>query len=281
MSTLSVIIPTVLKDVALLQRAIDSVLLSNTTEVEVIVVNDNSNIDIASIAVLKRYLTKNITFINNEGESRAAGARNFGVKKATTELITFLDDDDFILPGRLESMLASFKEQQDNNVVLISTGRIYEYNDFQKIEVVKGQVFGRLKLSDINVHNQIDIGFIVKRELFELLDGFDTSFTNLEDWDFIIRCLEYGDAYKIESYSYVVKNDVNPNRVSNNDHYGLNELGKKYKIKFGEQWYYKIKTQELRSLGKLNFFNLCSLFFKARNFYPVKNYLAELVGKYR
>ncbi len=275
-SSLSVIIPTVLKDTLLLCRAIDSVLLSNNIEVEVIVVNDNPTIDITSIAALGRYITKNITFINNEGKSRAAGARNFGVKKATTDLITFLDDDDFILPGRLESMLASFNEQQVNNVVLISTGRLYEYNNFQKVEVVKKQLFGILKLSDINVHNQIDIGFVVKKELFESLKGFDTSFTNLEDWDFIIRCLEYGDAYKVESYSYIVKNDVDPNRVSHNDHLGLRELADKHKAKFGKQWFYKIKTQELRSLKKLSFFKACALCIKTNSFYPMKNYLATL-----
>lgn len=275
MTTLSVIIPTMLKSIELLQRAIESVLLTRTIDVEVIVVNDNSKADIAFVSALNMYQSK-ITLVNNKGVNRAAGARNFGVKVASGELITFLDDDDFILPGRLESMLASFNEQQVNNVVLISTGRLYEYNNFQKVEVVKKQLFGTLKLSDINVHNQIDIGFIVKKELFESLKGFDTSFTNLEDWDFIIRCLEYGDAYKVESYSYVVKNDVDPNRVSHNDHLGLRELADKHKNKFGKQWFYKIKTQELRSLKKLSFFKACALCIKTNSFYPMKNYLATL-----
>jgi hypothetical protein len=242
-------------------------------------VNDNSSIDIMSIADLMSYQTKNIIFVNNQGVNRAAGARNFGVSISTSQLVTFLDDDDFILPGRLDCMLDSFHQQKANNVVLISTGRIYEYNDFQRIEVVKGQKFGRLMLSDINLHNQIDIGFMIERKLFESLNGFDTSFTNLEDWDFIIRCLEYGDAYKVESYSYVVKNDVNPNRVSNNDHYGLNELSEKYKNKFGYQWFYKIKAQEMRSLNKLSFIRMLELLIKAKSIYPIKSYLASLRAK--
>lgn len=276
MFTLSVIIPTILKDLELLQRAIDSVLLNNDIEISVIVVNDNAAVDITSVTELKRYFTENVVFYNNEGKSRAAGARNFGVTKAESDLITFLDDDDFILPGRLKSMMACYSEKKSNNIVLISTGRLYEYNNFQRIEVVKKQVFGQLKLTDIYVHNQIDIGFLVERKLFQSLNGFDTSFTNLEDWDFIIRCLEYGDAYKIESYSYMVKNDTDSSRVSNNDYLGLRELGCKHKRKFGNQWFYKIKTQELRALNRLNFFKACKLSLKTKSVYPIKNYLAIL-----
>ena len=276
MFTLSVIIPTILKDLELLQRAIDSVLLDNGIEVSVIVVNDNSEVDITSVTELKRYLTQNVVFYNNEGKSRAAGARNFGVTRAESDLITFLDDDDFILPGRLKSMMACYSEKKSNNIVLISTGRLYEYNNFQRVEVVKKQIFGQLKLTDIYVHNQIDIGFLVEKKLFQSLNGFDTSFTNLEDWDFIIRCLEHGDAYKIKSYSYMVKNDTDSSRVSNNDHLGLSELGCKHKSKFGNQWFYKIKTQELRALNRLNFFEACKLSLKTKSAYPIKNYLAIL-----
>lgn len=274
--SLSVIIPTVLKDILLLSRAIDSVLLNRGVDVEVIVVNDNSNIDIASFEALSHYVFKNVVFVNNEGTTRAAGARNFGVDKASAKLITFLDDDDFILPGRLESMLACYSEKKSDNVVLISTGRLYEYNNFQRVEVVKKQIFGQLKLTDIYLHNQVDIGFLVEKKLFQSLNGFDTSFTNLEDWDFIIRCLDHGDAYKIKSYSYMVKNDTDSSRVSNNDYFGLRELGCKHKGKFGNQWFYKIKTQELRALNRLNFFEACKLCLKTKSAYPIKNYLAIL-----
>lgn len=264
-----------LKSIELLQRAIESVLLTRNIDLEVIVVNDNSKVDITSVTALIMYKSK-ITLVNNRGINRAAGARNFGVKVASGEFITFLDDDDFILPGRLEAMLVRYNEQRVNNVVLVSTGRLYEYNNYKKVEVVKKQLFGVLKLSDISLHNQIDIGFLLKKELFEILKGFDTSLTNLEDWDFIIRCLEHGDAYKIESYSYIVKNDVDPNRVSHNDHLGLRELAVKHKANFGKKWFYKIKTQELRALKKLSFFKACVLCIKSDSFYPIKNYLATL-----
>lgn len=46
----------------------------------------------------------------------------------------------------------------NDNSMLVSTGRVYEYNNFERIEVVKKQIFGRLQLKDIFIHNQIGIG---------------------------------------------------------------------------------------------------------------------------
>ncbi|RPA38332.1 glycosyltransferase family 2 protein [Shewanella frigidimarina] len=278
MTTLSVIIPTTVKDSKLLERAIDSVLTNRELDIEVVIVNDNSDTFLLAENFLQKYSSNNISIYQNKGVKGAGGARNFGVKQASGELITFLDDDDFLLPGRLECMVNRFN-QPDDNIVLVSTGRVYEYNNFERIEVVRKQIFGRLKLHDIFIHNQIDIGFMIKKSTFTALNGFDTTFKNLEDWDFIIRCLSLGDAYKIKSHSYIVKNDDNPNRVSNNDYLGLKQLASKHKNHFGDKWFYKIKTQELRSSGALSLIKSFSLSYKLKSLYPMKNYIATLVRK--
>lgn len=278
MTTLSVIIPTTLKDIKLLERAIDSVLTNRVLDIEVVIVNDNSDAFLLPESFLLKYSSNNICMHQNKGVKGAGGARNFGVEQASGELITFLDDDDFLLPGRLECMVNRFN-QKDDNIVLVSTGRVYEYNDFERIEIVRNQIFGRLKLNDIFIHNQIDIGFMIKKSTFIALNGFDTTFKNLEDWDFIIRCLSLGDAYKIKSYSYIVKNDNNPNRVSNNDYLGLKQLANKHKEHFGDKWFYKIKTQEFRSSGTLSLIKSFNLTYKLKSLYPMKNYIATLVRK--
>lgn len=279
MTTLSVIIPTIVKDYKLLERAVDSVLSNRILDIEVVIVNDNADAFLLPENFLEKYSSNNIIIYQNEGIKGAGGARNFGVKKASGELITFLDDDDFLLPGRLERMVNVFNQKQSNNIVLVSTGRVYEYNDFERVEVVKKQMFGTLKLSDIYIHNQIDIGFMIKKSTFISLNGFDTTFKNLEDWDFIIRCLSLGDAYKIKTHSYIVKNDDNLNRVSNNDYIGLKQLASKHKNHFGDEWFYKIKTQEFRSSGSLSLIKSFSLSYKLKSLYPMKNYIASLVRK--
>ncbi|MBM7072103.1 glycosyltransferase family 2 protein [Shewanella sp. 202IG2-18] len=279
MITLSVIIPTIAKDIRLLERAIDSIITNRNIDIEIVIVNDNRKACSLLENLSQKYSSYNIHVYQNEGVKGAGGARNFGVQQASGDLITFLDDDDFILPGRLERMIECFNKQHADNIILVSTGRVYEYNDFERVEVVKKQMFGTLRLTDIYIHNQIDIGFMVKRSTFLAINGFDTTFKNLEDWDFIIRCLELGNAYKIKTHSYIVKNDINTHRVSNNDYIGLSQLANKHRGKFGEKWFYKIKTQELRSSANLNLIETANLFFKLRSFYPVKHYISTLLRR--
>ncbi len=274
MPKVSIVIPSILKSEALLKRAIDSVFL-NEIELEVIVINDNPSISLEDLKLKNRYLGENVKFFFNSGKKGAGGARNFGVSKATSELITFLDDDDFLLPGRIDAMYSAYKMHEKDGVVLLSTGRIYEYNNYQEISIVKGQKFGLLQQSDIFVHNQIDIGFMVSKALFEKLNGFDVNFTNLEDWDFIIRALGHGNAFKAESFSYVVKNDHDSLRVSNNDYLGLHQLANKHKDVFGNNWYYKIKTQEFRSKKELSILKCLYFSFKVKSLYALKNYIAS------
>jgi glycosyltransferase involved in cell wall biosynthesis len=276
---ISVIIPTCLRSENELIRSIDSALWNGYNDIEILVVNDNRVKSFDEFILLtERYKSSPVRFLYNTGKKGAASARNYGVNYAHGVLVTFLDDDDFLLPSRLECMVNWFN-QPDDNIVLVSTGRVYEYNNLERIEVVKKQIFGRLKLKDISIHNQIDIGFMIRKSTFIELNGFDTTFNNLEDWDFIIRCLLLGDAYKIKSYSYIVKNDVNPNRVSHNDYLGLKQLANKHKDDFGDKWFYKIKTQELRSSGTLSLIESFNLTYKLKSIYPMKNYIATLVRK--
>lgn len=179
-------------------------------------------------------------------------------------------------------MLSEFKEQsKKNKVALISTGRFYEYDNFMSFQAVKRQKLGQLKLKDIYVHNEIDIGFLVKKEDFEALGGFDTSFTNLEDWDFIIRLLaEKGDAYKIPNNLYVVKNDTRSNRVSNNDHIGLAQLINKHRDVFGEEWAIKLEAQALLSQKKLNVLSCIELSARLRGSYVIRLYIKKLIRKF-
>jgi len=138
---LSVVIPTYNR-LDCLPRALFSIVYQQISGVEILIVDDGKESLVEEICLIVSQIVPIVVkVIRNNGEHSASRAGNLGVTQANGEFITFLDDDDFILPGRLESMLSSFNEQQENNVVLISTGRLYEYNNFQKIEVVKKQIF--------------------------------------------------------------------------------------------------------------------------------------------
>ncbi|MDW2075392.1 glycosyltransferase family 2 protein [Vibrio sp. 1863] len=274
---ISVIVPTCLRSVNELIRAIDSVIWNGYHEIEVVVVNDNRVSKFEDFSEInERYCHAPVQFLYNTEKQGAASARNYGVKHASGELVTFLDDDDFILPGRLERMHTAFIEFEPRGVSLISTGRVYQYENYAQLQIVKRQLFGIVTLKDIYIHNDIDIGFMVRKSLFLELNGFDQSYHNLEDWDFIIRALKCANAYKLRSFSYIIKNDATEGRVSNNDYIGLQQIQVNHGKEFGADWSAKIAIQALRSKKELGIIEVLKATLICRDAYPVRQYIGSL-----
>jgi glycosyltransferase involved in cell wall biosynthesis len=90
----SVIIP-VFNRAALLSRAIKSALVEDGFDLEVIVVDDGSTDNIASVTKPFGARVKLISQIN----SGSSAARNRGLDEAHGKYIRFLDSDDWLLPG--------------------------------------------------------------------------------------------------------------------------------------------------------------------------------------
>ena len=97
MAKVSVIIP-VYNGAATIGRALASVFAQTFTDYEIVVVNDGSTDDTAS--VLAGYGDKIRTILlTNSGPS---AARNAGVSASSGEYLAFLDDDDEWMPRKLE-----------------------------------------------------------------------------------------------------------------------------------------------------------------------------------
>lgn len=92
----SVVIP-VYNDV-LVGEAIESILKQTYKPIEIIVIDDGSNTNIAKL--LKNY-SKFITYVRTEN-CGAAAARNRGIKCAKGRYIAFLDSDDIFLPDKIK-----------------------------------------------------------------------------------------------------------------------------------------------------------------------------------
>ena len=73
-------------------------------DLEIIVVDDGASSSVSEL--INTHLEDGIVYVKNNGKRGAASARNLGVKHASGEYVTFLDDDDIYLPGRLSNMLA-------------------------------------------------------------------------------------------------------------------------------------------------------------------------------
>jgi glycosyltransferase involved in cell wall biosynthesis len=109
MPRVSVIIPTHNR-AELLSEAIESVLGQTYRDFELIVVDDGST-DRTS-EVVSGIRDPRIIYQSQEKQERGA-ARNNGVAMSRGEYLTFLDDDDWYLPTKLELQVAALDARPD------------------------------------------------------------------------------------------------------------------------------------------------------------------------
>ena len=104
----SVIIPTY-KRPNMLGRAIDSVLGQSYTNIEVVVVDDNSDGDkyrLETIQYMERYANDyRVKYIKHKTNQNGSAARNTGIQNSVGEYIAFLDDDDYFLKDRIKEAI--------------------------------------------------------------------------------------------------------------------------------------------------------------------------------
>ncbi|MTC70889.1 glycosyltransferase [Providencia sp. wls1914] len=102
----SVIIPTYGR-AKYLSNAINSVLKQTYKNIEIIVIDDNteSNHHFETLSLIESYNDNRIKYIFENQNQGGALARNKGIKIASGNYITFLDDDDLYLENKIEEQL--------------------------------------------------------------------------------------------------------------------------------------------------------------------------------
>ena len=124
-----------------LRNALESLLNQTIKDFEVILVNDGSTDSSGTIceSYACRYKNFHVYHKANGGQSEA---RNYGLKKAKGEFITYLDSDDYFEPYALEVFL---QIQQKYGVDIVSTTE----NEVYKVELKKQDT--NIQLSEKNI----------------------------------------------------------------------------------------------------------------------------------
>lgn len=140
-------------------------------DLEVIIINDGSTDN--SENIVKQYIEKHKEFLNikyyskeNEG---VAKTRNFGIEKATSDYIMFLDSDDYIEPETFETLEKYI--EQDIDLIKFKLQRVDENDNV--IEKVDGPVFDKItgqeafdELYGEDVLLDSPCVYIIKKKLF-------------------------------------------------------------------------------------------------------------------
>ena len=90
-----------------LERAIKSVLEQSYKNLEIIVVDDNSDINWNEKVkvIIDKVSSDKVIYIKNEVNQGSAKTRNIGINKAIGKYITFLDDDDIYLKDKINNQV--------------------------------------------------------------------------------------------------------------------------------------------------------------------------------
>ena len=173
----------------LLVAAIDSVRSQTYPTWELRIVDDGSSDPGVSRAIGRcaadEERIKPMRLERNEGISRAT---NRALETCEGELVAFLDHDDLLAPGALHRIVEEFVRRPETDVV---------YSDEDKLTAGgrRTSPFFKPDFSPVYALGAMYVGHLltVRRELLSDIDGLDSAFDTIQDFDLFLRLSEQSD----------------------------------------------------------------------------------------
>lgn len=221
-------------------RALSSVAAQDYANKEIIVVSDNgtdSRFNQETTAVVDRvratYPNVSIRYVEHTVNRNGAAARNTGLMAATGEYITFLDDDDEYLPGRLSEAVARL-EATNSNVGAVYCGFLgwnSPANNPQRF--LSGDLTEQILTLDYKKHYLHTNTATYRRRYIDMINGFDESYARHQDLEFNLRYLRVSGFETVDQC--LVRLNPEPSDVSNKV-YGTRFLTIKQKFLDEFEW---------------------------------------------
>jgi glycosyltransferase involved in cell wall biosynthesis len=271
MAEISVVIPTYNR-AASLRCAIESALAQTFRNIEIVVVDDNSQDNTQELVA--GFHDERITYIRHDVNKRVSAARNTGIAHARGKYIAFLDDDDEWLPEKLELQLRVFQHAAPTVGGVYAGAVTVERASRKILNHITPRKRGNV-LASLLERNWIapTSSIVLKRECFETAGLFDTAMSFSEDYDLWLRVArDYAFEYVKEP---LVKYYVQENgRLSTNYTTmieGLERLMQKHGQLFS--LHRKSFSQRYHVLGVIHYYNgdmtkAREAFAKALSLYP-------------
>mgnify|MGYP000321373830 FL=1 len=223
----SVVIPTYNRE-QYLQKALGSVLAQTYQCFEIIVIDDGSTDDTATLI---RSFKKDITYIYQENQG-ISKARNVGIRNSRGDFIAFLDSDDYWFPEKTELQIALFQKHPEYGMVasrcasIRLDGRYRETNRPGSSGWVLEQLF---RANFIRTSSAI-----IRRECFNRIGLFDEELKECEEYDLWLRiAAQYPIGFINKSLAVYIDN---PTGVSTDS-----LTGRLYRLKVLEKEFLKTK----------------------------------------
>lgn len=157
---------------------------------EVIIVDDGP--EKRADQVVDKFKEKfDLKYFKNPKAMGASYSRNLGAKNSKFHLLAFLDDDDWWDPDYLNKMVEILENKKLDFVVC---GRWKKVENTIKPYKIPPE---KLVIKDFLVKNPGVTGsnIVIKKDLFEQINGFDEKLFSSNDKDLVIRLLQAGGRY--------------------------------------------------------------------------------------
>lgn len=187
-----------------LPKAINSIFEQRINNIEIIVIDDNSSDGTWQWLQAQKEKHPQIRPYRLRGVG-AARARNFALKRVKSDLIAFLDADDYWHKNKL---IKQYRFHRDNpNVVLsftnyhhttpnnVDLGDCFNYWPHFKNQIVHDENFHYLSHPTERIYSENIIGtscVMIKTKTYKLIGGFDHKLRSAEDWDLWLRFSKFG-----------------------------------------------------------------------------------------
>ncbi len=210
MPTVSVIIPTYNRR-EYVREAIASVVAQTYQDFELIVVDDGSDDDTATIVADFSSVCPSMRYVRQANQG-VSSARNTGVALSSGPYLAFLDSDDVWQPPKLERQLAFLSTHPQASICQteeIWLRRGVRVNPHAKHRKTGGDIFARSLERCLVSPSAVMLG----RALFDRVGGFDPCLPACEDYDLWLRIGATQPIHLLDT-PLVIKRGGHPDQLS-------------------------------------------------------------------
>lgn len=241
---ISIIVP-IYNTESYLEKCLDSLVNQTLKNIEIILINDGSLDN--SEKIIKKYLKKysdKIVYYKKENEGQGV-ARNYAIKLARGEYLTFVDSDDFVEETMLEEL---YKKAKDESSDIVACTKVY---------VVKSETLTiSSSLFDVSdpyrkyiLNNSGPVGKIIKREIIQNNNLYFPNLRAYEDiaivplWGLYAKKISYIDK---PFYYYIIHEGSTMKQLIYNEklthiYSSLDNLYIKFKLLSGDKYYSELE----------------------------------------
>ncbi|WP_089138361.1 glycosyltransferase family 2 protein [Vibrio rumoiensis] len=182
----------------LLNLALDSVLRQTHSDLEIIVVDDNSPSYFDNEKIIKDKNDSRLIYYRNSENKGACYSRNYGLSLATGKYVAFLDDDDLWTDNKIQQQIQTL--DLTNAVLCYTAKRMFKNANFSSGRVSFRQIDEEQPLLSLFNNNVIGTTscIMVNRDAASSCGGFDINLPAIQDYDFYLRIANEGKIVSIQ-----------------------------------------------------------------------------------